>query len=80
MSLEEKKVKKNAWHIMETYDKITIYLKGDEGDETIEIDKSDKDYEKKIKDLAKMKEFELLRKHYKIHHKKDIIEERGEEI
>jgi len=75
MSLEEKEAKKKVWHVIETPEKVTIYLRSDEGDENIEIEKSDADFDKKIKDLAKKEGFEMLRKHYKIHHKKDIIEE-----
>jgi hypothetical protein len=64
---------KKAWHIVETPEKVTIYVKDEEeGDETIEISKSDPEFDKKIKELAK--EHELLKKHYRIHHKKDIEE------
>ena len=67
---------KKAWHIVETPEKVTIYVKDEEeGDETIEILKNDPEFERKIKELAK--EHELLKKHYKLHYKKDIIEKEG---
>lgn len=64
---------KRVWHVVENPDKIEIYLITKDGvTEKIEIEKKDPDFDKKIKNLAKMKEFELLRKHYKIHHGKEL--------
>jgi hypothetical protein len=60
-----------AWHVVETPDKIIIYLRSEEGDEIIEVSKSDKDFMKKMKEYAK--KHELVRKHFILHHKKDII-------
>ena len=59
-----------AWHIVENDEKIIIYLISEEGDENIEIFKNDPEFDKKIKEYAK--KHELLRKHFKIHYKKDI--------
>jgi hypothetical protein len=64
-----------AWHVVETPDKIIIYLRSEEGDESIEVSKSDKDFMKKMKEYAK--KHELVRKHFILHHKKDIIEKEG---
>jgi len=67
---------KKAWHIVETPEKVTIYVRDEEeGDEIIEVSKSDKDFMKKMKEYAK--KHELVRKHFILHHKKDIIEKEG---
>jgi hypothetical protein len=65
--------KKKVWHICETPDKIEIHFVSDDGSDKVEIYKDGPEFEKKIKEYAK--EHEMVRKHFKIHHEKDILKE-----